>query len=573
MATLTDTILVVDDDSNVRDILRNYLEFIGYNIVTAENGEQGLEKVQECCPTMILLDLKMPVMGGLEFLEKLEPSFNKNCSIIVLTGYGSDDDIQSCYQLGIQSFLRKPVNWFELEGVVKKNLELLHYSERLQLEIVQKDQLNELLTSTFNGIAEGTIVLDRQYHIRLISHRACQMLGIDEDDAVNKTASAVLGMQIGGPTGLLVGIDSRKDTSDIQTEVLSPSGRVIPVSLSIKPLKNTGSSLEQILFFRDLRAEENLYRENAGGVVFGQMISASPKMKEVFNLIDNVAASNATVLIQGDSGTGKELVAKEIHSRSNRANNVMHVVNCAALPPNLLESEFFGHEKGAFTGAHRSKTGRFELADKGTLFLDEIAEIPLELQVKLLRALQEQKFERVGGTQTIQVDVRIIAATNRHLKEMVNQGMFREDLFYRLDVIKIELPALKERMLDIPLLVAHFIKTLNKRENRQVKDVSARAYQKMFAYDWPGNIRELYHAIEHAFAVSKGDILQTSHLPEKLFQKYTENETDQKQPKSEKESIQYALEKSGFHKGKAAALLGISYVTLYRKIKKYQIST
>ena len=571
MTEASDTILVVDDDPYVRDMLKSHLELSGYRVFQAENGEEGLAVARQETPLIVLLDLDMPVMGGVAFLEKLDASFNRSISIIVLTGVGTDKDIQRCYQLGIQSFLRKPVNWFELEGLIKKNLDLLHYSQRLKQEITQKDQLNELLINTFNGMAEGTIVLDRHYHIRLISQKACKMLGIEEEDALEKPAASVIGAQIAGPDGLLVNRRNDQELVDIETDLLSLSGRVVPVSLTIKSLYN--SSLEQILFFRDQREQQAILRHKGGGVVFGEMISASPRMKEVFNLIENVSASNATILIQGDSGTGKELVAREIHSRSNRAKHVMHTVNCAAIPTNLLESEFFGHEKGAFTGAHKAKTGRFELAHKGTLFLDEIAEIPIELQVKLLRALQEQQFEPVGGIQTRKVDVRIIAATNRNLKEMVDQHLFREDLFYRLDVVKIDLPPLSERMTDIPLLVNHFISHLNQREHREVTDISARAYQKLFAYGWPGNIRELYHVIEHAFAVSKGDILKTTHLPEKLLQMPAKEEKVQQRPKSEKESIQLALEQSGYHKGKAASLLGVSYVTLYRKIKKYGITT
>jgi transcriptional regulator with PAS, ATPase and Fis domain len=460
-----------------------------------------------------------------------------------------------------------------LEGIIKKNLELLHYAERLKQEIQQKDQLNSLLRNTFDGMSEGTIALDRQYHIRLISQKACQILDIREEEALNKSAALVLGVQVAGPNGLLVRVNTKEETNDLQTELLSPSGRVIPVSLTIKPLGKSYSNLEQLLFIRDLRAEQKLLRNRAGGIVFGEIISGSPEMKDIFNLIESVATSDAAVLIQGDSGTGKELVAKEIHTRSKRAKSRLHTVNCAAIPANLLESEFFGHEKGAFTGAYKTKVGRFELANKGTLFLDEIAEIPMELQVKLLRALQEQQFERVGGTETIQVDVRIIAATNRDLEQMVVQQRFREDLFYRLDVVKIALPPLQKRMSDLPLLVSHFIKQLNQRERRSVKDLSARAYQKLFDYHWPGNVRELYHAIEHAFAVSKGDILSKSHLPEKLLITATLEDELSLKPKSEKESIQLALEQSGFHKAKAAALLGISYVTLYRKIKKYNISS
>ena len=566
------TVLVIDDDPHIRDMLEKNLILSGYNVLLAQNGLEGLNRLETHKPEIILLDLNMPVLGGVAFLKQIGTSINKTSSIIVLTGYATDNDIQECYQLGIQSFLRKPVNWYELEGLIKRDLELLAYSEQMKQEIAQKEQINLLLRNIFEAMAEGVIALDQQFQIKMISKKACRILGLDEKKTLNRSITSILGPNIGGPSGLILTTEKGKELADINTEFILPSGRILPVNLTLKTLENSTLNLDRLLLFKDLRVEQQLLRANAGGIIFGGMISANQNMKKVFALIENTAPSNATILIEGESGTGKELVAREIHTRSNRAQHPLIIVNCAAIPPNLLEDEFFGHEKGAFTSADKVKKGRFEIAHRGTLFLDEIAEIPLELQVKLLRALQEQEFERVGGNKTIGVDVRIIAATNQNLLQMVQDQKFREDLFYRLDVVKIFLPPLKERMSDIPLLVSHFIETLNQKENRQIKDVSAQAFQLLFAYPWPGNVRELYHTIEHAFAVSNDDIIQKTHLPEKLKIFQIEQWKTPSNPKSEQETILLALEQSSFHKGKAAAMLNISYVTLYRKIKKYKMT-
>lgn len=563
-------VLVVDDEAHIRDMLQRNLESEGYRTLLASDGLEGLKQLEQNNPQIILLDLNMPNMNGVEFLSQIQPSVDRTKSVIVLSGYGTDREIKQCYQLGIRSFLRKPINWFELEGLIKSNLELMDYSASLIREIQERKRANQLLKTTFEGIAEGIIALDNHYHIRIISGKACQLVEISESEALGKPASMILGLNVAGPEGVLLRYQRHDQVIDAKVDIVTPAGRSIPVYLSVKSLPDGSSNLQFLLFFRTARKEDTMTNYSSGNAVFGKIVGCSLQMRKVYQLIENVANTNATILIQGESGTGKELVANEIHSGSGRSGYTMHTVNCAAIPEHLLESEFFGHEKGAFTSAHKQKRGRFEIADKSTLFLDEISEIPLEIQAKLLRVLQDQEFQRVGGTETITVDVRIIAATNKNLEELVRKKRFRKDLFYRLDVVKIDLPPLRERLTDIPLLVNTFMEQLNEKENRSVQNITARAMQQLLAYDWPGNVRELFHAIEYAFAFCKGNTLMKEHLPDKLLSlQYGADE--QEKPKTEREAIALALEKSGFHKGKAAAMLGISYVTLYRKIKKYDI--
>jgi two-component system NtrC family response regulator len=317
---------------------------------------------------------------------------------------------------------------------------------------------------------------------------------------------------------------------------------------------------------------------------FNNIISRNPRMHTIFELVRHIAGTKSTVLIEGETGTGKELIAKAVHYSSEDRQGNLVAVNCAALPENLLESELFGHERGAFTSAESRRKGRFELADKGTIFLDEIADVSQAMQAKLLRVLQERRFERVGGQESLEVDVRVVVATNKNLEKEVSEGKFREDLFYRLNVIKIDLPPLRERTEDIPLLVTHF---LNKyaRPNEPPKKVSPEAMERLLAYKWPGNIRELENAVERAAVTSIGDTIGVDKLPPRVNGRAAEEnprfEIDLKHPlpfylkqateQIERQYIIRALEKSRGNVGRCAELCGLSRRSVSGKIGQYEI--
>jgi two-component system response regulator HydG len=307
---------------------------------------------------------------------------------------------------------------------------------------------------------------------------------------------------------------------------------------------------------------------------FSGIIGKDPKMQLIYKLIEDIAPTDATGLIQGESGTGKELVARAIHRLSTRKNKPFVVINCSAYPATLLESELFGHEKGAFTGAIRQKAGRFEQAHGGTVFLDEIGEIAPSAQIKLLRVLQTQKFERLGGEKTLTVDVRIIAATNKDLLQEVKKGLFREDLYYRLNVIPIQLPPLLERRNDIPLLARHFLHRFAAEQGKKIEQFSPEALRLLLDYSWPGNVRELENTVEHATVLAKGSRVEASDLPAALYSAISA--TDVGKPPTlvdhEKKLLQEVLEECGWNKKQAAKRLGISRSTLYEKLKKYQIT-
>jgi transcriptional regulator with GAF, ATPase, and Fis domain len=307
---------------------------------------------------------------------------------------------------------------------------------------------------------------------------------------------------------------------------------------------------------------------------FSGIIGKDPKMQLIYKLIEDIAPTDATGLIQGESGTGKELVARAIHRLSTRKNKPFVVINCSAYPATLLESELFGHEKGAFTGAIRQKAGRFEQAHGGTVFLDEIGEIAPSAQIKLLRVLQTQKFERLGGEKTLTVDVRIIAATNKDLLQEVKKGLFREDLYYRLNVIPIQLPPLLERRNDIPLLARHFLHLFASEQGKKIEQFSPEAMRLLLDYSWPGNVRELENTVEHATVLAKGSRVEPSDLPAALYSAISATDVG-KSPTlvdHEKKLLQEVLEECGWNKKQAAKRLGISRSTLYEKLKKYQIT-
>jgi len=338
--------------------------------------------------------------------------------------------------------------------------------------------------------------------------------------------------------------------------------------------------IEKALEIYHLRAENIALKERLGDRFdFSKIIGRSPKMKEVFDTLSLVAPTDATVLILGESGTGKELVANSIHHNSPRASQPFIKVSCAALPENLLEGELFGHEKGAFTGAIARREGRFQLAHRGTIFLDEVGEMSVTTQTKLLRVLQEKEFEPLGSTRTIKADVRVIAASNKDLGREVKEGRFREDLFYRLNVVPVFLPPLRERKEDIPALAAHFFAVYREKNRKELKDISGKAMDLLMRYDWPGNIRELENCTERAVILARGEIIAPADLPTIIQASPGDREIHGLNLPSgislqevERALIVKTLEDTGGNRSRAAEILGINRRTLQNKLKEYEIN-
>jgi two-component system response regulator HydG len=368
-------------------------------------------------------------------------------------------------------------------------------------------------------------------------------------------------------------LKTKKSIGEIQIECRHADTPGQIVRLTSTPLKSDGIKFSgAILVIRNVTKLATLEKELKQRHQFHRIIGKSSKMQEIYSLIENLSDTDSTILITGETGTGKELIANAIHHNSPRREKPFVKVNCSALSENLLESELFGHVKGAFTGAFKDKKGRFEIANQGSIFLDEIGDMSPLVQLKLLRVLQEREFERVGDSAPIKTDVRVLTATNRNLKEKVKLGEFREDLYYRIKVVDIPLPSLKNRREDIPILTDHFLGLFNKRFKKHISGFSNEVILAFMNYSWPGNIRELEHAIEHGFVLCQGDIMLFDHLPMEI----KEFATARKPIRPEKAGVTKgdildALIKTDWNKSKAARLLGMGRRTIYRKIEEFNI--
>jgi DNA-binding NtrC family response regulator len=445
------TVLIVDDEDTTRNLCRDVVADAGLRTRTASTTEQALQILDQYPIDLVITDLRVPQIGGLELLKRVRESYAQT-AVIVLTQYGTIESAVEATRMGAADYVTKPFHVPELRGKID---------------------------------------------------RVVRSLEIDQEN------------------------------------------RLLREQLRTRP-------------------------------GFGGLLGVSPKMQRVYRLIEKVSQHNYPVLILGESGTGKELVARSIHFSGPRQNRPFVPVDCSALVPTLIESELFGYVKGAFTGAMHAKTGLMEAAGSGTLFLDEIGDMPIDLQAKLLRALQEREIKPVGSTERISISTRVIAATNRDLEAAVRQGQFRQDLFFRLNVVQIKLPPLRERKSDIPLLVSSFLEKFSE-PNGRVRTVSEDAMARLIAYDWPGNVRELENAIERAVALGSGPILHVGDLPSNLHYGARDRlpQTDEVLPLEELErrAIMRALREASGDKLAAARLLGIGKTTLYRKLKQYDAET
>ena len=439
-------ILIVDDELIMRESLAGWLERDGHVVETAASGEEALQKLKEYHFEILLVDIKMEGMSGLDVLTKVKES-DPDVAVVMITAYGSISTAIEAMKNGAVDYLLKP----------------------------------------FDPNALGVLI------DKITEHQA---------------------------------------------------------------------QAREILYHREQ------YKDRTR---FESMVGQSKSMQEIFDLIQDIAPTNSTVMITGETGTGKGLAAKAIHTNSPRCDGPFVVVNCGAIPKHLMESELFGHQKGAFTDAIETKKGRLELAHGGTLFLDEIGEISMRMQIDLLQVLEDRIFYRVGGTQPIEAYFRVIAATNRNLEEAVKAGIFREDLYYRLNVISFNMPTLRERKEDLPLLTEHFIRRYAQETNKNIDRLSREAMDEMMLYEWPGNVRELENAIERAVVMSKSREIQAENLP--IFRpEYVSSPHDNTLKEVEKAHIVHTLNENQWNIAQSAKILGIDRSTLYSKIKRYQIN-
>ena len=430
-----------------------------------------------------------------------------------------------------------------------------------------------------DSINDGAFTVDKEWNITSFNLAAEKITGMPRAKAVGMKCYNVFRASICKEAcALKQSIDNGEEISNLKVIIANHNGQRIPINITTSALRDEdGNVIGGVETFRDCSALEELRKEISERYSFHDIISKNHKIKNIFAILPNIAKSDSTVLIEGPSGSGKELFAKAIHTLAERPGKFI-ALNCAALPDTLLESELFGYRQGAFTGAKGHKLGRFALAEGGTIFLDEIGDISPALQLKLLRVLQEKEYEPLGGTTTLKADVRVIAATNKNLQEQVEAGRFREDLFFRLNVIKISLPPLAQRREDIPLLIDHFIHKFNNLKQRNIESASPEVVSLLMRHDFPGNIRELENIIEYCFVLCQGRTIEVECLPEGLLEPLQEqvmpSPTSEKATplsNAEASTILAALQKFDGNRGKTAAHLGIDKTTLWRKMKKYQI--
>jgi two-component system response regulator AtoC len=449
------SILVADDDASIRSLLRQLLQDEGFAVHEAATGVEVVDKVKDTTPDLVIMDVRMPELDGIEALSRVKAN-SPHTAVLIMTAFGSSNAAIRAMELGAFDYITKP---FELDKINYTVQKVFEYQDLAQEVEVLRGEISSL----------------------------------------------------------------------VQTE---------------------------------------------------RIVGNSPEMQEVYKIVGKVAKSDATVLISGESGTGKELVAEALHYNSSRRAGPLVKVSCAALPETLLEAELFGHEKGSFTGAMTQRRGRFELADKGTIFLDEIGEMSAQTQTKLLRVLQDRKIERIGSSIPIKVDIRVVVATNKDLQKQVEQNKFRDDLFYRLNVIHVNMPPLRERKEDIPALVEHFLAKHRYSATAQPAAISEEALRRLMEYDWPGNVRELENAIERAVVLSRGQIITSRELPFGDHELDKDEDGGDEVPSErsffkksvaqfEKDLIMKALRDAAGNRSKAAEMLGIYRRLLYAKIKEY----
>lgn len=562
-------ILLVDDEEGIRFTIGSLLQREGYQVDDATCHVDAIACLQSVHYDLAFVDIMLAGDSGINLLGDIK-AISPTTQVVMFTGFPQVGSAAAAVRLGAFDYITKPVRQETLLSVARHALTAKQHTDKLE-------QYRANMDAIFRTVTDSIIMVDKAgclAHFNAMAEKACGYNSGLIGSGIAKIRSGCDGFCFTALQEVLSGKTPREIR---RHECCSPEGKIRIVSLTVTPvIEADGAVSGAVAVIRDETLLVELERALHERGQFQGIVGASPSMQRVYSLIEALANVPTTVLICGESGTGKELVAKAMHFSGARVAGPLVKVNCSALSESLLESELFGHVRGAFTGAIADKVGRFQKADGGTLFLDEIGDISPSVQMRLLRVLQEHEFERVGESTSIKVDVRIIAATNQNLVEKVRQGIFREDLYYRLNVVQLTVPALRERKPDLDLLVAHFIAKFNNRLGREIQGVSDDVKNVLNCHAWPGNVRELEHAIESASIICTSDIISVRDLPQDLINSVLEvaesSSAESSMPSlptpKKNISLEEALELSGGNKTRAAKLLGVSRLTLYRRIKK-----
>ncbi len=604
----SEQVLLVDDNPTNLQVLYQTLEGRGYRLLVAKNGQDALAIARKSRPALLLLDIMMPDIDGYEVCQRIKQDpLTQEAAIIFLSALSDTKDKVKGLDLGAVDYITKPFQSDEVIARVDTHLKIHRLEQRLMQRNRQLEAYNQRI---LEAISEGICGLDRNGRATFVNPGVIEMTGWREEELIGQELTRVYQAtqtETSCHTGIKTTLTKGQPYHDDSAEFCRSDGSIFPVELSSTPIYEDGQLSGAVLIFKDIserkrheralraaldevqRLKERLQAENIylqGEIKseqnFGEIVGESEALRALLQQVRQVAPTTTSVLVQGESGTGKESIARAIHELSPRHKRPLIKVNCGAIAPNLIESELFGHVKGAFTGAVKNRVGHFELADGGTIFLDEVGELSLDAQVKLLRVLQEQEIERVGSSGSpIKVDVRVIAATNRDLSEMVQEQSFRLDLFYRLSVFPVTVPPLRDRSSDIPLLVESFLKNLSRKLGKPLTGISPAAMNKLLQYRWPGNIRELQNMLERASILAQSPVVEVHEVLEETPSNSNENASNgpaESSPRTlienEYQHITRILEETNWileGKNGAAGILDIPASTLRSRMKKLGI--
>lgn len=587
-------ILIVDDEISLRNTFRIFLQRAGYTTVIAVGTfAEAVKAVSVRMFDLIICDIVLESQSGIDLLKRFR-KLGVNCPVVIITGYPHVETASEAVRLGAFDYLAKPVEKEALLKIARLAIQQYHLEQEKKAAELAREQYRHFLETLFKSVADSIISVDPGMNIMKVNHAASLLFQQMHIELVENGNFAELLKNNKALCQLAEDVVQVMRTGSELTDhrlecFLGETSKILSVCIS--PLDNgTGTAAGAVLVLRDMTIKEQ--NQTSQRTYFHRMIGASPAMQNVYMLLEKIGRVDTSVLITGASGTGKELAVHALHQVSPRRNRPLVMVDCTSIQDNLLESELFGHKKGSFTGAEENRMGRILQAEGGTLFLDEIGDISNIMQLRLLRFLQEKTFYQVGSDKEIKVDVRVIAATNVDLREKVKNGSFREDLYFRLLIIDIHLPPLRDREGDIALLTNHFINRFAQKMKKSITGISEQALELLCRYDWPGNVRQLEHSIERACILCQDATISREHLPEEILKTsqadqpdtlpglrwstepqwskaQQNNLTEQEQQTSE--GIISALKKAGGNKAKAARILKVDRSTLYRKMRELHI--
>jgi PAS domain S-box-containing protein len=558
-------VLVVDDEETIRFAFESFLSDEGHTVTLSPGVEEALRKIEEADFDLIFADIILGARKGTELLRAVR-ELGLRCPVVMITGQPTLETASEAVRLGAFDYIPKPVRQRTLLDACARAL-------KQKALVDEKEHYRSHLEAIMRSVRDAIVTVDRDLRVTGVNEAAAGLCGLSRD-AVGKPLGSSQPHFRACLELLAKTIRDGASAEALRVECQPPDSPKRVVTVVMSPLLDERANVSgAVVVIKDETRLDCLERVLEERRQFHNLVGKSGEMQRIYSLIEDLANVPTTVLITGATGTGKELAAAALHYQGDRRGKPFVKVNCSALPENLLESELFGHVKGAFTGALQNKIGRFERAHGGTIFLDEIGDISPAVQARLLRVLQEKEFERVGDSAPVKVDVRVVTATNKDLRDKVKRGEFRNDLYYRLKVVELQLPPLRERKEDMPLLTRHFLDKFNARFGKELADVTDDVLRLFMDYPWPGNVRELEHALEHAFIVCSRSVIAMDDLPVELrdFQAAEPCMATGVGVRDDREAILEALEKTDWNKAKAARVLGLSRQTMYRRIEEYGI--